>query len=490
MEKIGQKNLKINAILNVIKTFMSLVFPLVTFPYASRILLPQGLGKVNFAAAIISYFAIISSLGIENYGIREAAKIRDDKKELSQFSKEIFIINVFSTFIAYILLIVAILCIPKFSEYKVILFVTSITILFNTIGMNWLYSALEDYLYITIRSILFQIISLVLLFVFVHKETDYIKYAEISVFSNVGSNLFNFIHIRKFISFKTGLKLDLKKHIKPVLVLFIMAITVKIYTVLDTTMLGFMKGDWEVGIYTAATKINKMVLLLVVSCGTVLLPRLSYYSKLHDKTKFLSLSYKGFDILFLMAVPCTVGLNLLSDSIIHVLSGTNYNAAIVPMRIMNPIIIIIGISNYIGIQMFMPLNKEKWTLYSVAVGALVNVLLNTVLIPRYGSIGASVATLIAESSVSVVQLILVRKYINIKKIFFSFLKYFLNSLIMAIPIFLCKIIIKIEWVELIFGFISGICTYFLLLLLEKNTFAMEVLHTIKNRCRIISIIKK
>ena len=289
MNEQAQLSLKKNAFLNTIKTLMSLVFPLITFPYASRILLPEGLGKVNFALSIISYFAIISSLGIENYGIREASKLRDDKIKFSQFCKEIFLINMISTVVAYILLFVAIAFVAKFQKYKILLYVTSATILFTTLGMNWLYSAMEDYLYITIRSIVFQILCLVLLFLLVKTKDDYVKYATISVISNVGSNILNFIHSRKYITIKTGLAFQIKKHIKPIFVLFAMAIAVKVYTVLDSTMLGFMKGDFEVGIYTAATKINKIVLSLVIAVTTVMLPRLSYYAKDEDKTKFVKL---------------------------------------------------------------------------------------------------------------------------------------------------------------------------------------------------------
>lgn len=478
-----QKSLKVNAILNITKTLMGLVFPLITFPYASRILMPEGLGKVNFALSIISYFAIISSLGIENYGIREAAKLRDDKIQLSKFSKEIFMINMFSTIVAYALLAVAIIFIPKFLEYRRLLIVSSATILFTTLGMNWLYSAVEDYLYITIRSIIFQVISLILLFLLVHSKDDYVKYAAISVVSNVGSNILNFVHSRKYISFKIDKPLKFKKHLKPIMVLFAMAVAVKIYTVLDTTMIGFLKNDYEVGIYTAATKINKIVLSLVVSIGTVLLPRLSYYSSMEDKTEFYKLAYKGFDILLLIALPSAVGLSLLSTSIVHLLSGNGYEAAILPMRIMNPIIVVIGLSNFIGIQMFMPLNKEKWTLYSVLVGAVVNFFINLFLIPMYGSVGASIATLCAEITVTLTQLILLRRFLKINKIAKSLIKYFLNSVVMGVFVYACVRFISVEWVELVIGVIVGVVVYILILVIEKNELIYEVLTSIKNKIK-------
>lgn len=478
-----QKSLKVNAILNITKTLMGLVFPLITFPYASRILMPEGLGKVNFALSIISYFAIISSLGIENYGIREAAKLRDDKIQLSKFSKEIFMINMISTIVAYALLAVAIIFIPKFLEYRRLLIVSSATILFTTLGMNWLYSAVEDYLYITIRSIIFQVISLILLFLLVHSKDDYVKYAAISVVSNVGSNILNFVHSRKYISFKIDKPLKFKKHLKPIMVLFAMAVAVKIYTVLDTTMIGFLKNDYEVGIYTAATKINKIVLSLVVSIGTVLLPRLSYYSSMEDKTEFYKLAYKGFDILLLIALPSAVGLSLLSTSIVHLLSGNGYEVAILPMRIMNPIIVVIGLSNFIGIQMFMPLNKEKWTLYSVLVGAVVNFFINLFLIPMYGSVGASIATLCAEITVTLTQLILLRRFLKINKIAKSLIKYFLNSVVMGVFVYACVRFISVEWVELVIGVIVGVVVYILILVIEKNELIYEVLTSIKNKIK-------
>lgn len=476
-----EKSLKLNAILNVIKTLMGLIFPLITFPYASRILLPEGLGKVNFANSIVSYFAMIASLGIETYGVREAAKVRDDKILLSQFTKEIFTINMISTVMSYILFAIAVFFIPKFVEYRTLLIVSGATILFSTLGINWLYSAVEDYVYITVRSIIFQFISLGLLFLFVKTKDDYIKYAAISVISSVGSNILNFLHSRKYITIKTGVPLILKKHLKPIFVLFAMAVTVKIYTALDTTMIGFIKGDYEVGIYTAATKINKIVLSLVVAIGAVMLPRLSYYSKLEDKTEFFSLSYNGFNILLLISIPCSIGLSLLSDSVINILSGTGYEAAIIPMRIMNPIIVIIGLSNFMGIQIFMPLNKEKWTLYSVIAGALINFSMNTILIPKYGAVGASVATVSGETAVTIVQFIMVRRFLKIKPILLAFVKYLINSVIMSIPVCLAVHFIENQILELAVGIIIGMLIYILLLLIEKDPFINNIVEKIKKK---------
>lgn len=476
-------SVKANAVLNMTRTLMGLAFPLVTFPYASRILLPEGIGRVNFALSVTSYFAIVASLGIENYGIREAAKVRDDRQRLSRLVREVFAVNMVSTAAAYALLAAALLGIPRLAEYRGLLCVCSAGILFSTIGVNWLYSALEDYLYITVRSVAFQVLSAVMLFAFVRTKDDCVQYAAIAVVSSAGSNILNLIHSRKFVDFWGQGRLSLKRHVKPIMVLFAMAVTVKLYTALDTTMLGFMKGDREVGIYTAATKINKMVLSLVTAASAVLLPRLSFCSGQEDKSEFLRLSYKGFDAVLLIAIPCAVGLCVLSAPVVHILSGAEYDAAIVPMRIMNPVILIIGLSGYVGIQLFMPLGRERWTLWSVVAGAAVNLTLNMFLIPRYGASGASVATVTAESCVTAVQLCLARRYLALRPVLLSFLKYLACSCVMSAAVFLCMRLAGTELLALAVGVPVGIVVYSTLLVAWKDAFAVGFLGAIRTRLR-------
>ena len=460
-------SLKKNVALNVTKTLFSLIFPLITFPYASRILLPEGVGKVYFARAIIEYFVLIATLGISVYGIREAAKVRDDKVQLSKIAKELFIINIVSTVFAYILLAIAILYVPKLSSYRAILCVISATILFTALGLDWLYTAVEDFEYITKRYILFNALSLVLLFLFVKEQKDYLWYASISVFANVGSNILNFIHSRKYIDFSIVHNLEFKKHLKPVCVLFAMAIAIKVYTVLDTTMLGFLCNDWQVGIYTAAVKIDKIILSLVVAACAVLLPRLSYYSE-NDVEKFNKLANKGLDVLLLVSIPCCIGLFILSSHVIILLSGEHYIESVPVMRIMNPIILIIGMSNFIGMQLFMPLRKERYTLYSVVCGAFFNFILNVILIPKYQAFGAAISTLCAEVVVTGVQLFLARNIINLKKTFRIFTVYFLNAIVMGLLVFIVVKNIESVLFSFIWGTILGSLVYFILLVLEKN----------------------
>ena len=188
------KSLKKNAFFNFVKCFMNIIFPIISFPYASRILLPQGIGRVNFANSVIEYFLIIAELGISTYAAREAAKIRDDKEKLNKFAREIFTINIFSTVFSYTLLLFSLIFVDKFSEYRTLLIICSTKVLFTTAGIAWLFTAMEDFGYITMRSIAFQVLSLIFLFAFVHDSGDVYQYAAMGVFSNVGSYLTFSIH--------------------------------------------------------------------------------------------------------------------------------------------------------------------------------------------------------------------------------------------------------------------------------------------------------
>jgi len=476
-------SLKQNIALNLFRTLLSLLFPVITFPYASRVLLPEGIGRVAFARSFVDYFIIIATLGISTYGIRETAKVRDNREQLSKISREIITINMVSTVVSYLLLFTAMFCIPKLANYRLLLIVISAKILFTALGLDWLYGGMEDYKYITTRAVVFQIISVILLFVFVHKPEDYLKYASIAVLSNVGSHVCNWIHSKKYIDLFIKTKLELKKHLKPIFILFAMAAVTKIYVVLDVNMLGFICDDWQVGIYTAAVKVNKIILSLVVAACTVLLPRLSYYTTKNETEKFNELAYKGIDVLLLVSIPSAIGLSLLSYHVIMLISGQNYISAIPVMRIMNPIIVVIGISNFVGMQLFMPLRKEKYTLYSVLCGAAVNFSMNFILIPRYQAFGAAISTLCAELVVTAVQLYLARNIINLKDIFKRFIVYLFDAAVMGLVVFVISSYFTDIFLSFIFGVVSGAVVYAILLLIQKNEIIYAGIKTIRGKLK-------
>lgn len=477
------KSLKKNAILNMTKTVMSLIFPLITFPYTSRVLGPVYIGKVNFAQSIVSYFSLIAALGISTYAVREAAKVRDDKTRLSKFIKEILSINLASTLAAYVLFAAAVFAVPSLSEYRKLLCICGASILFTTLGMDYLYTALEEFKYITVRSIAFQFLSLVLLFTLVRNQNDYLKYAAISVVSSAGSNILNFFHARKFVDFKLTkqTKLEIKKHLKPIFTFFAMSAAISIYTVLDTTMLGFIKGDEAVGIYTAATKINRMVIMMITAATGVLLPRLSFYASCGEKTEFLRLADKAVLFVVLFSFPCAAGLFVLAEPTVLVFSGAKYLPSVPVMKIMNAVIVFISLSNVTGIQIFMSVGKERITLFSVIAGSVINFTLNMVLIPRYGAIGAAIGTLVAEFAVTAIQLVFAGKYISYKNLLFHVIKVTAAALIMALCVYFVLCHLENLFLKIAFGIISGVLVYIVSILVLRDKFAMEVLSELKAR---------
>ena len=242
-----QKSITFNFVMNVILSMSSFIFPLITFPYVSRVLLPDGTGKVSFATSVITYFAMFAQLGIPTYGIRACAKVRDDRKKLSKTVQELFCINLLMTVVAYIAFGIALLTVPRLQQDKTLFVIISLTMIFNAIGMEWLYKALEQYTYITVRSIVFKFVALIAMFVFVRQKADYVVYGAITILASLASNIFNFINIHKYVDMEVSEKLQIKKHLKPVLVFFAMSCATTIYTHLDTVMLGFMKTDTDVG---------------------------------------------------------------------------------------------------------------------------------------------------------------------------------------------------------------------------------------------------
>lgn len=404
-----KKSLTLNILMNAILTMSQFLFPLLIFPYISRILLPAGMGKVSFATSVVSYFALFAQLGIPTYGIRACAKVRDDKEALTRTVQELFLINLVMSVLAYVALFGGILFVPRLHQEKELFLIVGLTILFNAIGMEWLYKALEQYTYITVRSILFKLIAILAMFLLVHEQSDYMIYGGVSILASSASNVFNFIHLYHYISLKPVGHYNFRQHFKAVFVFFAMSCATTIYTNLDTVMLGFLTSDAEVGYYNAAVKIKSILVSVVTSLGVVLLPRASYYVECKLMDKFCRITHVALNFVILISVPLTVYFILFAKEGIFFLSGAEYEASIVPMQIIMPTLIFIGMTNIMGIQMLIPLGKERVVLYSEIAGAVADLLLNVALIPSMASAGAAIGTVVAEGVVFAVQFWALRK---------------------------------------------------------------------------------
>lgn len=398
-----QKSLTLNFIMNIVLTMSSFIFPLITFPYASRILLPEGIGKISFATSLVSYFNIFAQLGIPVYGIRACAQVRDNREELSRTVQELFFINLLMNICTYAFFVVALSVVPRLSQEKPLFIIISLSIWFQTIGMEWLYKALEKYTYITIRSVIFKFIAVIAMFLLVRQQSDYLYYGAVTILAASASNIFNFINVHKYVDIRIRQLGNWKRHLKPVLVFFAMSCATTIYTHIDTVMLGFVQSDTEVGYYGAAVKVKSILISIVTSLGTVLLPRVSYYIENGKKDEFYKIAEKALNFVLIISVPLCIYFILFAEESIYFLSGDAYTGAVLPMQIIMPTLILIGVTNLMGVQMMVPMGKEKYVLYSEIAGAIVNLILNMFLIPHFASAGAALGTLAAEAVVWLVQ---------------------------------------------------------------------------------------
>lgn len=475
------KSITINFIFNFLKTFSSILFPVVTFTYSSRILGVNGVGKVNFAKSIISYFSMFATLGMNYYGTREAAKLRDNRHKLSKFTHEMLLINGSTTVISYIALLIAILFVVRLKDYTLLLVVNSFSIFMMGMGMEWLYQALEEYRYIALRAMVFQGVALIIMLITVKSAEDVVNYAIVSVIASSGSYILNFFNSRKYIEFHWYGHYEIKKHLQPLVWLFALALSIELYTVLDSTMLGFFKGDYAVGRYTAAIKINKIVNTLITSLGVVLIPRLSYYIGRGEEEHFKSLVDKAYNFVFMLSIPACLGLFVLSYEIILLFCGSGFETAGYTMRLLVPIVLVIPFSVVTNQQTFVPLGKEKLILISTCAGAVTNFIFNFWLIPLYSENGAAVATVIAESVVAIICFINAKRSLGIRAVFHQYYQYWIAGLpVLVLGVWVSKLKLSCVVTILITVALSAI-SYFSILLFMKNKYLFEMFNMIKTK---------
>lgn len=478
-----KKSLGINAFLNGIRSALNLIFPLITFPYVSRVLSVDGIGIYNFSSTYVNYFSLLASLGIATYAVREGAKYRDDKEQINTFASEVFTINIISTVIAYILLLLSLIIFKNLHNYVSSILIFSLQILFTTVGTEWVYTIYEDYSYITIRSIIFKILSIGLLFIFVRNANDYLWYAGITVFAGVGSNILNWLHAKSFINIKLVKKINWKYHLKPILVIFASTVAVNIYVSSDTTILGLLKDDYAVGIYSVAVKIYNIAAGLIGGLLVVTIPRLAMLlgkKRLKEYNKVLSQVINTISVLVL---PAAVGLIMLSKEVVLVVAGKKYIDSVLSLQIITTAFIFSNFSTIFNQCVLIPAKRENASLRNTIITGIVNIALNFVLIPFMSYDGTALSTVIAEfmvmslnawSAWDIVKLIMTSKQ-TIKNI--------VDSLIGCIGIVVVCLLLKAGISSLILratlSVIFSVGIYGAILIFLDNSVATDFLNKLK-----------
>ena len=480
----NKNRLGVNTILNMVKTLVGVVFPLVTFPYVLRILLPDNIGKVNFANSFVSYFSLIASLGVSSYAIRECAIVKNDKKALEKRASEIFSINVCTTVIAYFLLLVALIFFRKLDGYRTIIVIQSTTIILTTLGTDWLNTAMEDFKYITIRFIVFQVISLVLLFAFVKTKDDYVKYVMIAVLSSSGAEISNIIYRKRFCNIRFTRKLNLKTHLRPIILLFVMILAQTIFNSADITMLVLIKGDFEVGIYSTALKVENIIAQIITSLVWVMLPRLTMYYNDDNIDKVNELLGKILAFFLVVGLPCVIGVIVLAKDIILIVGGHEYLGATLPLTIlMLSLLFNLFGGSFLGNMVLLPTKREGLFMIICCICTGVNLVLNIVFIPKGGAIAAATTTTIATLLMLIILWIKKDKKIKIAN---------LPNVVCGPAIGAGVIFVLCEYLKYLIENIYiriGMCIFFSIgiylgvLIISKNEFCLYILNILKKKMR-------
>lgn len=390
------KSLKINVILNIIKTLCQVIFPIITIPYISRTLGTENYGKVNYSASIISYFSLFATFGINNYAMREGPRIRDNKKKFLHFSNQLFAITI-TTSLASITILFIIIKVFRFDkDCQTLLLIQGTAIIFTALGTDWINTIFEDYTYIALRYICIQIISLMLLVLLVKTNKDFLIYVIILTLASSGANLLNIIYIRKYIYLKPRFTSETIRHFRSMLILVGYSFTLTIYVNSDITLLGILKGDIDVGIYSIATKIY-LVIKQVLNAGIIVtVPRIASLLGKKNRNAYEALLHSVIDFLTVIIFPAMIGVFMLSKNIVILVSGKEYLNAYLPLKILSISLCFAVLGCFLSNCILLPNKKDKEMLAATLSGCIINLILNFIVIPLFSYVGTATTTLLAE----------------------------------------------------------------------------------------------
>lgn len=477
------KSLKKNFAFNLINSVTGLLFPFITFPYASRIMGAAGIGQVNFYNSIISYIILFAGLGIPLYAVREIARVRDDKYKMNKTFLEIFSLHSFLTIIGYIIVLILCFTVPRIHEGLPLFLLLSLSIGFTTIGCEWFYQGIEDFKYITIRGLCFRISAIAILFIFVRSSSDIMWYGAYCVFGTVGNNVFNFVHLRKFLYIK---QVKLKKirpfkHLRAVSLVFILTAVSTIYISLNTIILGFMTTNANVGYYTTGIKFFTMVFGMVNALTTTVIPRISNIIAHKEYDKLGEMAQKLYRFTVGVTLPMVVGLIIVSPYLIVVFCGDGFRPSILVSQITAPLILVVGLSSVFGMQILYPMGKIKIMIKSAAFASIVDLLIVVLLTKNLREDATAIGYLCAEITATCSEVLLGKNFIPIKLRDKHLLLYVIGSAIMALGLYFISLTNLSNIIMVIVMCVVGIIIYGIILMLRKDFIYLSIRNMVLKR---------
>ena len=474
-----KKKLFKNYIFNFISQILTLIVPLITTPYVSRVLTEVGVGQYSYSYSIITYFVLFANLGFATYGQREIAKANGDKEKISKTFYEIFSLRIVTTLISTIVLFSILFTFGFGDKYNTLIMILSIQVFAVIFDINFLYQGIEDFKAIAIRSIVVRVVMMTCIFVFVKQQSDLELYTLLLSLSQLLGVVIMWPTIFKIIK-KVPLKsLEFKKHIGPTILIFLPTLAVTVYSVFDKTMIGLLaqNPDYENGCYEQAYKINGVALLLITVISPIFIPRNASEISNNNIDGLRKNLYFVCNYTWMLGLPMIVGFIVLSKNLSSWFLGEGYNSAPALMAIMSIRFISSGLSECFGNQYFIVKGKENIVTLSAIIAAVINLVFNFIVIPNYGAIGAAIATAICEISITLIQGIFMYKenVVSMRKIVFMSFKYIVASAIMFVPIFFMQKYLGYSiWTFILIAGV-GALVYFLVLILLKDKFVFNLI---------------
>ncbi len=422
--------MKKNLIYNLAYQLLIVILPFITVPYVSRIIGVNGIGINSYTYSVTAYFMLFALLGINNYGNRTIAKVKDNKEKLSKSFINIYSLQIIMSILMITLYVLYIIFFDV--KYKTIAYLQIMYLISTALDVNWLFFGLEKFKITVTRNTIIKIVSLIMIFLFIKDSGDLHLYILILDSSQLISNLLLCPFVIKEIKFEKPNLNEIKKHFKPSLVLFVPVIAVSLYKVMDKIMLGALTSVIEVGYYEQAEKIISMPMTFIAAVGTVMMPRMSNLianGKIEENKKYIN---KAINLIMFVTIPMVFGLMAVAENFVPLFLGEDFTKSGILVIFLAPTLLFLSWANVIRTQYLIPNEKDKTYIVSVISGAIVNLILNFMLISKYHSIGAVIGTIVAEFTVMIIQTIAVRKELDIIKYLKDIVYYFLTGLVMFI----------------------------------------------------------
>ena len=463
-------SIKKNYFYNLMYQILLIISPIITTPYLSRVLQPEGIGIYSFTNSIVSYFILFATMGLSIYGQREISYVQNDKLKRSKIfweTKILTIINVFICLLIYLILI----SLYVDTQYLLIYFIWGISIFNVAVDVTWFFQGLEEFKKVVTRNCFIKILDIMYIFIFVKNKDDLIIYILGIVIFQILGNAILWLSLPKYIVIPKIKNIKPLRNIKIIISLFIPALAIQLYVVLDKIMLGCFSDSFiENGYYEQAMKISRLVLTIVISLGTVMVPRIGFLFGQKQYEKVIEYMYKSYKFVCFLGIPLCVGLISISDNLVPWFFGIEYVNVADILKISSLLIVFIGISNVTGVQYLIPTKRQRIFTYTVILGAIINIISNIIFIPKFYAMGAAISSVIAEGTIMIVQLIIIKREINFKIIIKNAKNYIVASFIMGFVLYIENRYMTSSMVNTFIMIVSGIFIYTILLVLLKDKF--------------------